>query len=169
MRFSSHPPLSSRFSDHDIFMIFISELTDSSIALLIKLSYLSGCKSDKHEMLCLVLTDDLCISACCLDRLSFRHRRQLKIEYLKSFRNIFKLLSVSRTQGCFVSGHDDISYFDIFSSEDVSFLTVMKRNERDPDCSIGIIFDSSYFCRDIEFIIPSEVDDAVQSLVPTSH
>ncbi len=165
VRFNTLPSLSSSLTDNDVFMIFVTKLTNSSKTFFIELSYLSRRHLNKHQLLTLIFTDNLSIQTSRLDHLSFRERRKLKIEYLKPFWNVFQLLSVSRSQSSLITSHEAISYRDTFPSKHISFLSICKAYKSDTNSSVRIIFDSSHFCRYIHFVIPSKVNYTIELLV----
>lgn len=58
MRFLSEPSLSSCFSDDDILMLFVSELTDSRETVLVEFPDFSGWQLDEDNLEQCILTGD---------------------------------------------------------------------------------------------------------------
>ena len=122
-----------------VFVIYIGNLTDSSLAADRDLSHLAGGKSDKSVSA--FLTHELSLVACASYELSALSGIELDSVDECTNRDVLELESVAGLDVSLGAGLDLVAYLEAVGSEDVSLLAVLVLNESDECRAVRIVFD----------------------------
>ena len=157
-RTNAEPAVSSCFTQGNVFMVIIANHTDGSAAADMYLAQFAGRQTEQ----CIISFFSHELSACTgrTNHLAAFADFQFYVVNDGTKRNIGERQAVAYFNIGFRTAGNNVANLESLRSQDVTFFTVCILEQSDAAGTVRIVFDSSYFSRNI-ILVSLEIDDSV--------
>src|SRR5205807_144151 len=163
---AADPAVPSRFSDRDVLVLDVSDLSDGRVTLDVDLAHLAGRKP--HLRVTSLLGHELRGGAGRTDELTAATPLQLEVVDRGAERDALQWQSVAGDDVRGRSRDHLRSDLETVGREDVALLPVHVVKERDPGGTVRVVLDRRD-ARGHSHLVAAEVDDALEPLVTAAH